>query len=238
MTEVDLANLVLDKLGQSPISEFGENRGTGIFTYANYLQERDSLLRTIPWNFARKWITLAQLLSAPILLDILPNSSSPGNIAYTAAYQLPNDYLRLYRFSPKDTHWRIVGRAIYTDAIPAATQGILLGLQPLGSDGPDNQPPSSTNTLVSTIGIEYIYKVNDPNIFDPKFTESLIWKIVKSLSFGATALVELYRIAAEEYKIAIADAAAVNGMENWPDEFWNDDLTSVRYGYSSLNSGM
>lgn len=240
MTDLEIMNTALGRLGQSPIVSFGQNIGTGLLSIQNYNQERDALLRKIPWNFARRWTTLAMLQTAPLALDIAPNSAAPGSIQMTAAFQLPLDCLRVYRFSPRDAHWRIIGRQVYTDAIPAVNLGILLGLQPLSSDGSDNQPPTPSNvSSAQNLGIEYISRITDTTQFDDMFTETFIWKLCKDLAFGVTGLREVFVMAEQEYVKSLNDASAVNGMENWPDEYWNTTLTDVRYGYvgTSINNG-
>lgn len=233
MNDLDIANNVLGGLGQTLLTSFNQNTTTGLLLWQQYEGSRDALLRQIPWSFARKWVNLAQLADAPLSLDIMPNTAAPGVVTFTSAYRLPLDFLRLFRFSPRESHWRIVGQAIYTDAVPSANAGPLLGLQPLGSDGSDNQPPQASNQAINTVGIEYIYRVTDPNLFDPLFVDTLTWKIRKEIAFGISGLVELFRISEQEYKDHLADASAVNGMENWPDEFYSTELTDVRYGYSS-----
>lgn len=236
-TDIDIVNSALQKLGQSPITEFGQNIGTGLIAKSEYESSRDYLLRKTPWNFARKWATLAMLSSFPISLDIGPNSAGPGAIRFTAAYQLPIDCLRVYRFSPRDAHWRIIGRAIYTDATAALNVGPLIGLQPLGSDGADNQPPTPVNIPLNDLGIEYIYRVTDPALFDPMFEDAFVWHLAKEMAFGVTGLENLFKMAEEQFQEHFADASAVNGMEQWPDEFYNTDLNDVRYGYSGLSFG-
>lgn len=235
-TDLEIANRVLSRLGQNQITQFGENTGTGLLLFSEYSNSRDALLRSIPWNFARKWANLALLVPAPLSLNFEPVSAGPGSIVYTGAYQLPQDFLRLYRFSPRSAHWRLVGEQLYTDAIPATNFGQLLGLQPLGSDGPDNQPPTPSNPSSDSVGIEYIYQVTDPTLFDPMFEDVFTWKLLKELSFGITGLLEMFRIAESQFKDHFAEAATVNGMENSPDEFFNTDLNDVRYGYSALGT--
>lgn len=234
-SELDLVNTALGRLGQAPIALFGENINTGLITYQMYATERDALLRTIPWNFARVWASLASLSVAPMALDLIPNSAAPGIVQFTTAFYLPQDCLRVYRFSPKDSHWRIVGKQIYTDAVPATNLGVLLGMQPLGNNGLDNQPPTPSSTPSNTVGIEYIQRIVDVSVFDAQFTEVLIWKIARDTSFGITGLRETFAQAEQMYTQTLADAAAVNGMENWPDEYFNTELTDVRYGYSNLS---
>jgi len=172
------------------------------------------------------------LTSVPINLDIIPVGNGPGVIVYNFAYQLPNNCLRVYRFSPKDANWRILGRTILTDAIPAQVAGQLLGTQTPSSNDPFNSPDSAGPTgMPTTSGIEYIYEVVDCTIWDACFSNAFIWKLYVELSFGITGLLQSYQMAKEEYTQALQNAAIVNGIENWPDPFWNTDVNNVRYGY-------
>ncbi len=230
-TDINVVNTALTRLGQSPIAAFGQNTGTGLVMQESYNASRDDLLRRQPWNFARTWKNLSQLSNSPLNLDIIPIASGPGIIQFTAAYQLPNDCLRVFRFSPKDAHWRIVGKVLYSDAIPATLVGTPLGLQPLGSDGTDNQPTLASSGAPSMLGIEYIRQITDPHQWDACFYTAFIYKLMKELAIGFTGLAQAYKMAKDEFDEAMLNASVINGMENWPDPFWNTDLNDVRYGY-------
>lgn len=232
--DLGIINAALTRLGQPPIPSFGSNAGGAVILQSSYNYSRDALFRLQPWNFARTWVSLAQLNSVVVNLDIIPNPTSPGMVALSNAFQLPNDCLRAFRFSPKGATWRIVGRAIYTDAIPSAFTGQLLGLEPPNSDGADNVPASTNSFAPVTVGIEYIKQVTDCTQWDSLFTEAFIWKIAKELSFGVTGIKDIYDMCASEYGIAIGNAAVANGIENWPDPFWCADLVDVRYGYTGV----
>lgn len=234
-TDIDIMNAALIQMGQSPISAFGQNVGSAIVSQAYYNRSRDALLRLQPWNFARKWQALNLLQNAPLNLDIIPSATGPGVIQFTGAFKLPDDNLRVFRFSPKDAHWRVVGNAIYTDAIPPTLVGTPLGLQPLGSDGTDNQPTMSSAGAPVQLGIEYISQVTDPQQWDALFIDCFTWKICKELAFGITGLMQWYKFAANEYEDHLKDAAVVNGIENWPDPFWCTELNDVRYGYAGVS---
>ena len=237
-TDIDIVNTALIRLGQSPVNAFGQNPGTGLIMQSSYNISRDELLRKQPWSFAKTWITLAQLNQTPINLDIIPPESSPGVITFTAAYQLPNDCLRVFRVSPKDSHWRVVGRTLYSDSIASPNLPPLLGVQTPTSNGNDNMPQNGlTGNPVST-GIEYIRQSTDPQEWDSLFLGCFIWKLCKELAFGITGLTQAYQMAKGEYDEAIRDAATTNGIETYPDPFWNSDLNDVRYGYSGLNFGV
>jgi len=232
-TDIDIVNAALLNLGQTTISQFGQNIGTGRVEQASYNMSRDDLLRRQPWNFARKWASLALLTEVPVGLDFMPETAgSPGLVQFTRAFALPIDAIRIFRFSPKDAHWRIIGKALYTDATPPTTTAPLLGLQPLGNNGTDNQPSSATTIGPPlSVGIEYIRQETDPNMWDASFRQCFVFKLMKEMAMGITGLNQAYMIAKGEYDDAMAQAAAINGIENWPDEYWNTDLTTPRYGY-------
>jgi hypothetical protein len=235
-TDIDIVNTALIQLGQSPISAFGQNSGSGIILQASYNRSRDDLLRRQPWNFARQWVSLALLSQAPLNLDILPTGDDgPGLLTFTGAYQLPNDCLRVFRFSPRDAHWRIIGRNIYTDAIPQVNTAPLLGLQPPDNNGSANQPTGGFIGAPMPIGVEYIRLITNPVQWDANFRMCFVFKLMKELAFGITGLMQAYTLAKNEFDDAMSTAAVTNGIENWPDQFWNSDLNTVRYGYIGVS---
>lgn len=234
-TDINIVNTALLRLNQNPIEAFGQNPGTGLIMQASYNYSRDALLRLQPWSFARKWAQLQQLNQVPLNLDIIPDGSSPGVIVYTGAYQLPNDCLRVFRFSPRYAHFRIVGKTIYTDAIPNIALPPLLGVQPPNSNGADNLPQNGQAGAPVALGIEYIYLVDNPEFWDSSFIDCFIWKLCKELSFGVTGLMQVYQMADKEYTDALGNAAIINGLENWPDPFWNSELNDVRYSYVGMS---
>src|SRR5215475_7420763 len=106
-SNVDIVNMALIRLGQATIDAFDQENDTARAASVLYFRNRDALLRKIPWNFARKWVSLAQLNTAPVGLDIItPSDRGTGQVNFGYAYQLPNDCLRVHRFSPKDMPWR------------------------------------------------------------------------------------------------------------------------------------
>lgn len=235
-TDIDIVNTALIRLGQNPISAFGQNPGTGLIMQSSYNMSRDELLRKQPWSFAKSWAALAQLTALPAVnLDIIPVASGPGMVTFTAAFQLPNDCLRVFRVSPKSMHWRVIGRILYTDCGPLPALPPLLGLEPPNSNGSDNMPQNGVAGISVTLGIEYIAQSTDPQQWDSLFMGCFVWKICKELAFGITGLKDGYEMAKTEYDEAIRDAATTNGIETWPDPYWNTDLTDARYGYSIIN---
>src|SRR6266700_7296426 len=126
VSETDIVNQALLMLGCSPIQSLNTSNNQGVSATVFYYSSRDALLREIPWSFARKQVALNQLAAVPVTLDLLPNTTGPGNIVWTGAFGLPNDFLRMYRFSPQNAHWRLISivnnnvtqLCVITDAVP------------------------------------------------------------------------------------------------------------------------
>lgn len=234
-TDLNIVNTALLRMGQAPIEAFGQFIGTAQITQAAYNTSRDGLLRLQPWNFARAWSPLTLLDAVPVNLDIIPEAAAPGIVVFTYAYKLPVDCLRVYRFAPKDMHWRQLGRTLLTDAAPPQVRGLLLGTQTPSSNDPFNSPASSGPAgIPNSIGIEFVRQVVNCTQWDSLFTNAFIWKLCVELAFGITGLMQQYQMAKQEYEEALQNAAMVNGIENWNDPFWNTDLNNVRYGYTGV----
>lgn len=233
LSETDIANMALVRLGATPISTLSSTDPGAYQARTLYGPARDTLLRSAPWNFARVFSSLAQLKPAPLGLSLIPDPDGVGQVVYTAAYQLPLDFIRLYRVAPWQAHWRVVGQTLLTDAGGGAYAHGLVGLQPLGADGADNQPPPVRGRAPASVGIEYIARISDPNRFDALFVEALVSRLAWHLSFGIAGLETLRTQLGADYQRALAEALAINGMENWPEQLYDTVLVDVRMGYTS-----
>lgn len=102
VTEVEIANSALTKVGADVISSLNQNvRQAKILKRIFYLV-RDDVLRAHPWNFAIKRAT------------IYPNGSTPG-FGYDYEYDLPNDCLRVLDTDPEYAKFVIEGRKLLTN---------------------------------------------------------------------------------------------------------------------------
>jgi len=81
-SSVSICSAALVGLGKTPISSFGDSGALAQACAILYPDERDSLLRSHPWNCATKRALLAPLSDAPVF-------------GYGAAFPLPSDFLRL-----------------------------------------------------------------------------------------------------------------------------------------------
>lgn len=243
-SETDICNNALIILGAQPINSLNDSSDRALACNVVYATARDALLRKFPWNFARKQAALNQLAPVPLSMELMPNSHGPGAIIYTGAFACPNDFLRMYRWAPEFTHWRVMagapfgfqGQVILTDAVPQANSGSLNGLQPANADGP-NTPGVNFIPPGSLVGMEYIARILDPDLFDSMFTDCLIAKVAKELAFMVTGLESVQDRAEKAYAEAEMAASAVNGMENWPDQLYDTKVADVRYGYSGWWNG-
>lgn len=234
-SEVSVVNQALIRIGQAPIVALDETTPNGVSASYLYYDMRDKLLRRLRWNFARKFAALATLAAAPMNLSLMPDPDYVGQVIYSVALQLPDDYLRLSAVSPYDAHWRIVGKTLLTDAVPAPTALPLVGLQPPNADGSDNVPSMSPNSgsTSAALGIEYIAKIADPTQWDPYFTSVLTLDLAQAMCQGNTGLMELKKMLIQEREQEFAEARALEGMEQWPEQLYDTVMIDVRMGYSS-----
>lgn len=111
MTETDICNLALDRIGEPMISDFAENSPNAITCRRHYEAVRDSLLRSHPWNFATGRAQLTADSTAP-------------EFGYSYSYQLPVDCLRELTLNGVEAKkceasYTIEGRKLLTDASEA-----------------------------------------------------------------------------------------------------------------------
>jgi len=106
MTETDVANMALSRLGEKRISAISENSPSAISCRTHYEAVRDSLLRAHPWNFAAARASLSA-------------TDTPA-FKWAYAYTLPADFLRLSTFNGIEAamataDYRIEGGELLTD---------------------------------------------------------------------------------------------------------------------------
>ena len=85
MTNTDLANMALSRLGEPRITDIAENSPAAISCRENLELVRDSLLRAHPWNFAMGRATLTAGAAPPF--------------GWEFSYPLPADLLRVLTFN-------------------------------------------------------------------------------------------------------------------------------------------
>jgi len=108
-SDVEIANLALQKLGASRIDAFDQDTPNARSIDSAYALTRDRLLRTHPWNFAIKRASVAAKASNTVWGDL-------------KQYPLPNDFLRFLRGTEAGTgdeererYWKREGDSVVTE---------------------------------------------------------------------------------------------------------------------------
>ena len=82
MTETEICNAALGRLGEAPILSLTDTGATARACALHFKMTRDAVLRSHRWNFACKRGALAEMGTAPLF-------------GWDHAYQLPADFLRV-----------------------------------------------------------------------------------------------------------------------------------------------
>jgi len=91
---VSIANLALQKLGESPIVSMSENSGAARAMNACYEAMRDRELRANLWKFAKRRATLAAHVTEP-------------DFTFGYAFPVPSDFLRLIKPARVGLDWHL-----------------------------------------------------------------------------------------------------------------------------------
>lgn len=188
-SETDIANQALAYLGEAKVSSINDTSSKQARACAtSYAQARDEVLRSARWSCAKKMQSLSKLVTAPVY-------------KWTAAYQLPSDFIRLceiegeYAWVPREW-FDIQGRQL------------MLGLN-------DEEAPDD-------IGIEYISRVTDTTLFDPLLVEAVALKLAAKVARELTGSDNKAAQLLEEYervvlpKALTIDAQQRHSGENHP----------------------
>lgn len=102
-SETSIVNQALVALGEDPITSLADDNKRAILANLFYHPVRRSLLRSHPWNCAKKLATLAADATAP-------------TFDYSSRYALPSDFIRFYREDSENDMevWDVIGGYVYT----------------------------------------------------------------------------------------------------------------------------
>lgn len=90
-SEVQIANLALDELGESHIASLAQNVKAARVINSLFAPTRDALLRSHPWNFATRRANIAADATAP-------------EFGYTTKYAVPTGCLRVLEVRASDLY--------------------------------------------------------------------------------------------------------------------------------------
>lgn len=184
-SSAEICNLAVDYLGQQE-----ESLVNSIITPVTnterlcarwYDVTRRSVLRRKPWNFAIKRVILTMDSTAPVF-------------GFTAAFNLPNDFLRVVTLEEVGTFNTSILRDYQVES---------------------NQLLMNADTGTN-LNLRYIFDIVDVTKFDAMFVDLLAVELALRLSFKLTASntdIQRLNALADEYRAA---AAAIDGQERPP----------------------
>lgn len=197
MSETDLCNMALGRIGASRISDFDDTSESSpqmVHCRLHYEQTRDALLRSHWWRFARGRKQLSQ------------NATDP-DFEWDYAYDLPNDFLRLWIKPFEDNN-----AGLHNTRYSFSMEG--------------KQLLSNEDELY----LRYIKKVTDVTEFDPLFVEVLALKLALKMVMPLSQDKELYSTLYQEMRDIMARVRAMDKQETdnigrGERGLWNDART-------------
>lgn len=191
-SEVDICNLALTRVGTGIITTLDENSKAASLCRLHYPRARNACLRAHPWNFSIKRATLAQSSTAPAF-------------EFERKFALPNDCLRVIR-----TDWEATpfsGPAIY--GFPGEN-----GYG--GAQTPYRINGRFLETNATTVSIEYVAEVTDPNQFDELFTDMVAQRLAAEICIALTDNASGAKQMWDIYAAKVAEARLIDAQEGSP----------------------
>jgi hypothetical protein len=198
-SETSIANLALTRLGHSTITSLSQGTKAADLCTLHYPVCRDALLRAHPWNFSIRRATLAQ-------------SSTTPNHEFTYYHVLPIDYLKVIR-----TDWE----ADFTNSTA------VYGFPGMNGYGSEIAPYRIENVSgvgkciaanESVVKIEYIAKIEDPELFDALFIDLLAQRLAAEIAMPLTDTQTVAKSMWEIYQTKLAEARTTDAQEGTPRE--------------------
>lgn len=221
---IDLCNSALAEIGtQSQINSFTEASAEAFNCQLFYDPMRRSLLRQAPWGFARKQVALS-------LLDQASNytTSTPPFYPFLYSYAYPADCMKLryltYQLPVNSTDVAPVTGIVN---VPVYATRRFRFLVSTTQDNFGNNTKVILCNVPNAIGV-YNYDVQNVDMFDPQFRETLInvlaYKLVIPLSGNISMKLQWKQLAEE----TCLQARASDGQEALPTTDHTPDWIKTR----------
>jgi hypothetical protein len=105
-SDVQICNSALRKLGSEPILSLSDDSTRARLVSQAYVLKRQELLRSHPWNFAKKRVELSATVNEPLF-------------GFGFEFQLPADCMRVLALDlPYTAKWAVEQDKLYTDDSP------------------------------------------------------------------------------------------------------------------------
>jgi hypothetical protein len=188
---VQICSNALAMLGKSPIASFTEGTDRAQYCANLWPMVRDDMLRKHFWNCAMRRVLLSPL-------------NTPPAFGYSAAFQLPADFLRLYE----------VGNA-----------------SQYGNRTPDFALENRTILANATaLPLRYVWRNENPDDWDAGLVAAATAGMAAVLAYPITQSAALGEAMAGKAEKALRESKAIDGAENPSETFGNDfPLLAGRY---------
>jgi len=183
---VQICNLALSKIGSPPISSLTEDSREAAACSMIYEPLRDEVLQIRPWASCTKRVALAMLDEAPAF-------------EFTAAWQLPSDYLDLVRLGDTDgadINYRIEGRVLLTNT--------------------------------ETANIIYIFRQEDSGTYEPVLVDLIASRMAVDLSMTVAGSGTMGQALYQAYEQKRTRAKSVDGQAVGQPSFTFTSLVDAR----------
>lgn len=212
-TDVDVCNMALSEIGsQELITAIGESTPAGRQSELYYTRMRQQLLRTAPWGFARRTVTLTET-------GTLAEETSP--YPWLFKYEHPEDcqkfrYVLPPPFPPSgESVPDVSSGSLFPWCAPSREFRFLIALDVTTS----GEPPATVQSKVIISNLEdalgvYTADVEDPDLWDSLFTNALTMTLASKFVMPLTGNVGLKREYEAMAQAAIVQARAVDGNES------------------------
>lgn len=156
------------------------------------------------WDTVRRAELRKRFWSFALRRASLPSLGSAPDWGFALAYQLPSDFLRLMQVSDI---YLAPGLADYREGDDSAYA--IEGLT-LATDFP------------APLKLRYVADITDPGAFDALFVEALSSKLAYEACYDIAQSNQGREAAAQDYKLAVTEAARANAIEKPPQGFPDD----------------
>lgn len=210
-SEVGIANLALGRIGAKRIASFTENTPNAIKVREAWDYILDELLAKKDWRFAKTRVQLATITTEPVY-------------AYTYAYQLPSDFLRLAEktktiipsTNPADYYNGLITQDDDEDGLSSFITFDSPVWPPGYSYKIEEVEVSTTNHPLCLLSdyynedlplkITYIRRETNPARFSPLFISAFVSRLASEFAISIAESVEKQRIQYSIYKEALREA--------------------------------
>lgn len=185
MSETDICNSALIKLGAERILDLNDESKEGRLCKEHYPRVRDKLLRSHPWNFATQRLKLAKTTNVPVF-------------QFDFEYQLPGDFL--YLTASDIENIRVRSDLGIVDTSLADTERFRIEKDKLLSNSDE-------------VHIEYVALITDTTLMDPNFRETLSDLLASDLAYAIVQSQSLAQALFAKHKDSLREARTIDAQQ-------------------------